>query len=186
MGINGESVHTLGYADVRQIGRSVLTKNWTDTASAVAAVVAAVAALASLALLLLAAIYARRQLNEARRSRHAQLLMDLSRRWDEDELNASRQKAVAHQTPAGLLQAVQTLEHDNSLDFYVLLRVPNFFEDVAALEREAALSVELIRTQFKTVIKDTLYHWMPTIRHFRQHWGDGIYEGFETLAKRMD
>jgi hypothetical protein len=68
----------------------------------------------------------------------------------------------------------------------VLLRRPNFLEELAVLVDDGAISFEIVRKSLGSGIEDEWNHWEPTIRWLRgDEKYDLIYEKWEALAKRM-
>ena len=95
-----------------------------------------------------AAIYALKQLGEVRRDRDVQVLADLGRRWDEDQLRAARE-AAAHYDKDEFASEADKLFHtppDTSAqkEFIVLLRIPNFFEDLAIITESGDMDLALV------------------------------------------
>jgi len=136
-----------------------------------------------------AAIYALKQLGEVRRDRDVQVLADLGRRWDEDQLRAARE-AAAHYDKDEFASEADKLFHtppDTSAqkEFIVLLRIPNFFEDLAIITESGDMDLALVGRGFKGLILDEWHFWKPTIDRFRQN-DPYAYSQFERLARDME
>ena len=122
----------------------------------------------------------------ATRARHASLMADISRRWDEGLLIESRMSAAGFDDPYLLQFYMQVLVEEQSEALFVIQRIPNFFEDLAVLERARAISFRVIRETFGRGVVDTWQQWELAVRFLRQdEEDDTIYEHFENLAVRM-
>ena len=89
-----------------------ITIAWTD-------IVTAVAAGLTVLILLAAAFYARNQIKCTERTREAQLLTDLSRRWNEEQLTEARKAARNYKSADELKDAVQKLGGKNDKEAYI-------------------------------------------------------------------
>jgi hypothetical protein len=146
----------------------------------------AVAALGTLGVLAAAARMALRQIDESVQSRHAATLAELSRRWDEPLL-AESMKVGSVYSSERLGPHVRELEDQGEFDkLTLLLRVPNFLEDLAILNEEGAISTEMIRKSLGGVVVATWDHWKPATLEMRGEQNyDLVYEHFERLAERL-
>jgi len=151
---------------------------WTD-------VVIAVAAALTFVVLLAAAICAWFELRHRERDREAQLLADLSRRWDEESLTEPRQLVEEYKERNKLKQAMVNFRDKNDKEAYVLLRLPDFFEELGLLVRNKCLSLQLAKDMFGTAIKYHYNRYEPIIKLLRKKYKDEtIYEFFEGLAQK--
>jgi hypothetical protein len=82
------------------------------------------------------------QVREARLTRHAQTLLDLSRRWDEPDMVEARKAVASYATSGDLRAAIDRFHRTNDDRYYVLMRVPNFLEDLAVLVDQVAEGCE--------------------------------------------
>jgi len=154
---------------------------WTD-------IVIAVAASLTVAILLVAAVFALYQLHSMESARKAQLLTDLSRRWDEEPLLESRRALKTYKDKDGreLWRALKYLEKKNHEQYYVLLIVANFYEDLAVLIKEKCLGLELVKNILGGAIRHYYDLYEVSIRELRKEYQDrSIYENFEDLAKKV-
>ena len=111
-----------------------------------AAVTTAVATAATAGILAATALFVGRQLRDARRTRHAGLLVELSRRWD-DAAFLESQKLAADYPTAALLDLIELLYGDQvssddqleelaskrAADLQKLEAIPNFWETIGVL-----------------------------------------------------
>jgi len=151
---------------------------WPQTATDWAPVV-------TLAILLVALLIASRQLYQTVRTRHASMLGDLSRRWDEPLLVEARELAAKHGD-----QLREWIEYywtpTVSPELFILLRIPNFVEDLAVLENRGAISFRILKESFGGAIVLMWNRWESAIQFIRDEEGyDPVYANFEGLAKRM-
>lgn len=153
---------------------------WTDKLSAIAATVAAGATTLTLLVVGAGWLLARAQLEEMKRSRHAQVMADYISRWDGDQLIDAR-RAVIDIGSEKLRHEIERLYRRNERKYYELMRVPAFFEDLATLEAHGSLSSELLSQHFGAIVVHEFDQWSPTIDFLRERGGSGL-EGFERLA----
>lgn len=156
-----------------------ITIAWTDIVIAVAAGLTAV-------ILLAAALYARNEIKCIERAREAQLLTDLSRRWSEELLRESREAAEKYKNGSQLRQALRNLKKNNDKEYYILLRLPDFFEDLGLLVSSECFSRKLANELFGTAIKYHYNRYELAIKYLRKKYKDKtIYEFFEDLATNV-
>lgn len=84
------------------------------------------------------------------------------------------------------MAAFEKAYEGNREDFYILIRVPTFFEDMGILVEESALDVGYTRKSWAWVIERLWKLWAPTIARIRQleEW-PSYYEHFEGLKNRI-
>lgn len=173
-----------GFEGRREPSVKVLTHtgpDWTDVTTAIATSVAAGATLVTLGIISVGAFIAWQQVQETRRSRHAQFMTDYMSRWDDDRMLEARRLAVSFRNREGLRDAVEKRFRANSPDYYKLMRIPGFFETLATLEEQRSVSESLLSRHFGEQLINEFELWEPSIRFLRQEGGGGL-EGFERLA----
>jgi hypothetical protein len=159
--------------------------DWTAQTSAIATAGAT-------AIILLTALYAARQLKDARRTRHGQLLADISRRFDEPAISESYRLYVA-QTDAGIAALIDKLygagqkPTDKEIaDYLIIARLPNLWETIGVLEREAAIPLELVDQTWGDPIRGSWDDWKPRVAQLRELCGtDKVYSNFQRLAEDL-
>ena len=159
--------------------QNVETGDWTMIWTAVYAAFTAFIAAA----LFFAGVAAVSQIRSMERARQGQLLTELSRRWE--ELWECRQKANRFQgNPVGLHQALMKLERRNHRDYFALVRLPNFFEDLGILVDEDIISAELVKNSRGGQIK---YYWDLYQCYIRaqQKIRSTTFENFGTLVDEL-
>ena len=121
----------------------------------------------------------------AEKARHAALMAELSRRWDEPTLSESRRFMDSLGT--NLRATFQRWDDVQDPRSYILERVPNFFEDLSVLEQVGAIDFEMIRMSLGRSVVEVWEIWEPTIRYRRKKFGDDeeIYGNFEKLVVKM-
>ncbi len=150
-------------------------------------VVIAITAALTFIILLVAAIIAKRELNCIDRTREAELLTELSRRWNEEQLTESRKAARKYKSGAELKEAVQIARGNNDEEYYKLVRLPDFFEALGVLVNRSCLSKELTKDLFGTVVKHYYEIYGPTIWYLREiHNDKNIYTWFDDLAEKLN
>lgn len=153
---------------------------WTD-------IVIAVAAALTVVILLAAAVFAWCEVHCIERTREAQLLADLSRRWNGEQLTEARKAARNYKNSAELKEAVQKARENNDKEYYYLVRLPDFFEALGVLVKSGCLSKRLTKDLFGTVLKYYYELYGPTIQYLREiHDDENIYTWFDDLVKSIN
>jgi hypothetical protein len=157
-----------------------LEPTWTDITVAVTSMITLVVLLAALEI-------AYHQLKEAGRARQSQLMIELSKRWDDKDLADSRHCIDQNRTPSDQLAALRTAWEQRSEDYYEFVRVPNFFEDLAVLRHERLVSIDLIHNTLGGAVLKYWDLWSPSVSFLRNdaEKRKDIYSNFETLAKDL-
>jgi len=153
------------------------TIQWTDIATAVASICTLLVVLAALLL-------GWRQLGSMETARKAQLLTDLSRRWDEELLVESRQAASDYAGGEELASALERHDQENTRDYYVLGRLPNFFEDLGILVSEGAISPQMVAKSLGSSAKSYWRLYQPYASAVRGRQ-QTIYQWFEKLVEKL-
>jgi hypothetical protein len=157
-----------------------ITIAWTD-------IVTAVAAGLTVLILLAAAIYARNQIKCVERTREAQLLTDLSERWNGEQLTESRRAVWNYKNADELKDAVQRLGEKNDEEAYILIRLPDFFEALGVLVNTSCLSKQLTKDLFGTAIGYYHKRYEPAMQYLRKKYEDeNIYKWFDDLAEKLN
>jgi len=137
------------------------------------------------------------QLEEVKRDRHVQVLDEMGRRWEGDEMTQALQMAVDH-TPEGLVGLFERAARPRSgnpmrdrrtrrarKDTIILLRVPNYFDEAATIAQAGSLESTIITGAFGSVAKDEWNLWKPTIKKLQEN-DEGAYAEFERMAEEAD
>jgi hypothetical protein len=160
-----------------------------------AALGAWISALATVGLAV-AAFLALGSVREARAARNAVAAMDLSRQWDSDESLDLRRRVtqLARQGPDGTAYAppgpeafkssFEKLAANNDPEYGVLLRQPNFLEDIAILVKHHGIDFDIVNDSLGYNIAYWWSLWKPTVDQLRRSQ-PLIYKEFEQLAKRI-
>ena len=127
----------------------------------------AVATLLILIILGASAWWAWGQLKEVRKSRQFTCLMALSEKWSSDLIREARRIVDSAQN---FDEVWKSLEADHCDDYFKLVTLANFFEDLAILEKEGQITFEQVINRFGPTL--TYYH--------------GIYEGFIAENQKED
>lgn len=137
------------------------------------------------------------QLEEVKRDRHVEVLDEMGRRWEGEEMTEALQMAVEY-TPESLVRLFARAARPRSgnpvrdrqtrrarKDTIILLRVPNYFEDAATIAKAGSLESTIITEAFGSVAKDEWALWKPTIKKLQEN-DDGAYAEFERMAEEAD
>jgi hypothetical protein len=153
--------------------------------------------------LAIAAILALRQLGfavqdleEVKRDRHVQVFADLGRRWDGPEMvEALRQERLYNveqlrklfaraYAPPSRNRFKEWLAKRAASKTVVLLRIPNFFENLSLIVRAGSLDIKLVSQDYGTVANDSWEKWKPAIMELRET-DKQSYAEFQWLVDRM-
>lgn len=176
-------------------------KDWPAwiTAVSTGVLAAATSVLAAAAIVALQSLSAAREgLEDARRTRHAQLITDLSRRWDEPLAKESRNLNGELGT-SGIMVAVDriydpphrwfrssTVTRADLERFFKLCAWPNLIETIGVLVAEGAISPDVVFKMWGAGIVSAWEMWEEPITHMRTAEAKrGIYRQFETVADEM-
>jgi hypothetical protein len=135
--------------------------NWAEKVTAIGTAVAAV----GIVVAAVGAWLAFNQLRETRRDRHIQVLTEYGRRWDDDRIAEARLE-VQRFTSLELADEVVkwlTPPREEHSPMPILLRIPNFFEDLAIM-------VECGRLQIGLVARS----WLPAAVREWEYWSDAV------------
>jgi len=161
-----------------------MAPNWADQLAAFGTLMTAFGAVAAA----IAAHLALGQLDETRRDRHVQVIADLGRRWDEPELAAARRKQLEYLSVPLSRKVEQWLAHPDtdSEAMLLLLRVPNFFEDLAVMVESGSLDLSLVGKVFRSIALAQWRYWEPSVRIMRDYHGPRAYAQFESLVRQLE
>lgn len=167
---------------------------WPEWTTAIATAVLAIAT----ATLAGAAIVALRELNEAKRDRHAQVFADIGRRWDDPPMAEALQAeavltkeelaelAARALPPEGAPQYVVNAAMRADAELVVLLRVPNFFEDLMLITEEGGINMPAMSRNFKGLANAEWKKWEKAIGVIRERNDEYAFTQFEKLVKEMN
>lgn len=134
-----------------------------------------------------AACWALQQLGEARRDRHIQVLSDFGRRWDDPTLEEAREKQGQYNSNELADAVVEWLKKPTSHpDMFILLRVPNYFEDLAIMVQLAGLDIEPVSKAFGTRALRSWAYWGEAIREMRDKDAPASYVEFQQLVQALE
>ncbi len=152
--------------------------NWAEQLTGIGTALGALGLLGAI----LAAVYAGRQVREARISREAQTAVEFFRRWNEDALVEARRLLASFETSGELKSAFERYVAEGADEAYVLYRELDYFEQMAAMEKRGALDLELIQLLLGRIMVERWELWQPAI--VAAH-GSNVYPLFEELAGKM-
>lgn len=140
-------------------------------------------------LLVVAAFLALLQIGHARRARHAEAATEAARRWDDPafrKLRATVQKRVKELGPEGLRDEMMKLRDKASPEYFELLTILDYFEDLQILIKYRAISFRIVDDSLGNTVPTYWSIWAPFVRELRERNRDQRnYQNFEKLAKRI-
>jgi hypothetical protein len=156
----------------------VSSPNWAEEVTAVATAVGALGLLGAIG----AALFAGQQVREERRTRQAHMAADFFRRWDEEDLVATRRLVARFADREELRAAFERYAASNAEEAYMLYRELDFFEQLAAFEIEGAIDFHLVELMMGPTLVDRWELWKPTIDAMER---DHPYPNFEALVEKV-
>jgi hypothetical protein len=174
---------------------------WTDKAIAIGTLVAAL----GFVLAAIGAWFAYDQIKETRRARHVELISDYGGRWDgeglteardlqrhyfDDELADAVELYFAYGSSSNprkpplfhLPRIVRRLRPDT--DVPILLRIPNYFEDLAVMVEYGHYELGVVANAFSSLAISEWTLWEPAIARMRTSDSQS-YREFERLIERL-
>lgn len=138
---------------------------------------------------------------DSRRTRDGELVLELSRRWNEPETVASR-RAFSEKKPAEVVALVNKLypatatgetaspaaasSEDDLKTFQLLQRWPSLIETIGVLHDHGAISTDAIFKMWGYSIAFAWENWQDTVKILRERAAfPGTFEYFEKIAKLM-
>jgi hypothetical protein len=135
------------------------------------------------------------QLEEVKKDRHVQAFFDFGVRWDSEAMSETLQRVTNHSPAqvAGLVVRSQSesknpikkhLRRRANEELAVLLREPNYFEDLAIIAQTGSLDLRLVSRDFKGVGLIAWNYWEAAIAELRKA-DEYSYSQFEWLVGQM-
>lgn len=138
-------------------------------------------------------------LEDGQKTRHGELVTDLSRRWDETQIVQSQQVFLRYSDrqlrdlfgKAYARGSVQNpppaLTNKEASDLLALQAVPNLIDTIGVLYIDGALSLKVIDLMWGVEIRRLWLDWRRAIRVSRRLANSGaIYRNFQVLAERLE
>lgn len=127
-----------------------------------------------------------RQLRSMEKARHSQALLHFREVWDSPRLLRARQ-AVNNYDEETLAEAIDTADRENSEEYFTLIAVAEFFEDLALARYRHYVSEEDIWLKFSPSISHYYRLYRKRIEQMRKkepkELYSSVYAGFEQLYK---
>jgi hypothetical protein len=147
---------------------------------------AGITALATAALAV-GAIFAYGQFRETKSARHAEAASRMTSRWEAQEYVDARIAIGKFMDNQELRDAFIQFKKDSDDRLYPLLRELNFLEELGALEKMGATSLQWIEETMKDQVLDRWQLWRPTIEALNEgkKGNNRVYKNFELLQKKL-
>jgi hypothetical protein len=152
--------------------------NWAEQVTAIATAIGAIGLISAIG----AAIFAGKQVREARLGRQAEVAADFFRRWSDDDMVRTRQLVASYPTKEALHDAFVQFVASNADEAYVMYRELDYFEQLGALEEHGGFAFEMIQALLGRRLVERYEWWRPSIEAVG---GSATYPMFERLAKKM-
>jgi hypothetical protein len=154
--------------------------NWAEVVTAIGTAVVALGVIAAT----VGAFMAKRAVDEDSKGRHAQIAMDLGRRWDSPE-TASIKQLTKKWDPLELRLYWEIKNHSNSDEYYELERFANFFEELGVLNKLKILKLDWIDETLGSAVLDYWEMWRSAIKLEQKTWPKA-YENWTSLAQKIE
>ena len=127
------------------------------------------------------------QIREVRNSRQTEVMLELGRRWDSDEMIRSRVLADSYdQKLGGLLPAVRRGFAKRDITYYELLREPGFLEDLAIHYFDGSISGDQLYNSMGLLIPERWELWKDAVEFLRgTRDSDMVFEQFHLMQEEM-
>ena len=153
--------------------------NWAEQVTAIATAIGANGLVSAIG----AAVFAGRQVEEARIGRQAEIATDFFRRWNDEDMVETRRLVATYGTPEALREAFVRHMTANDIEAYVMLRELDYFEQLGALDQLGALNFELVRLLLGQRLVDRWELWEPSVAAMGPE--GSVYPNFAQLAAKM-
>jgi hypothetical protein len=127
-------------------------------------------------------LLARKSIKETVNSRHAQIALEMTGRWDGDI--RSIKQSVASISSEQLAKRVAKGERRNSNDFYDLERFANYFEQLGTLYKLGVLELSWIDELLGSSVMEYWDLWSPSVLVDRPRHPK-LYENWELIAGQI-
>jgi len=124
------------------------------------------------------------QLAQAKRDRHINILSEFGQRWDDARLVEAREKQRGYANTELATAIKQWAEGGKAGDIPILLRVPNFFEDLALMVELGELERPFVARSFKTMARREWAYWELAVTELRTRDPEAYVE-FEQLVAEL-
>lgn len=157
--------------------------NWADKLTAISSAVAA----GGVVIAAIGAWLAFGQVKEVRRDRHIQVLSEFTTRWDSEDVVSAREEQLKYDksTVATELKKWVDKSETPTADVALLLRVPNFFEDMAIMVECGSLELEYVKRAWGQATLRMWAYWKPAVQELRGY-SSTAYTEFEKLAQKLE
>lgn len=155
---------------------------WTDKVTAIGTAIVAGGVLVTAA----GAWFAYHQVKAARDDRHVQVLSEFARRWDDPLLWEARTKQfdLTNKQLADLVGRWFDSKDPSARDVPLLLRVPNFFEDIAVIVEAGNLELKYVARSMASLVIGQWDYWELAINKMRET-AETSYVEFERLVSDL-
>lgn len=153
--------------------------------------ISAVAAAATLVIVVATAIFAVVGLLDARRTRHAQLVLSLNDQWKSPAILASREMYWTYSSPTAIVKLVEKVHgpdepratEQEQEDYEALSATPNLIELIAVLRSDKAITTDLVYRMWGGDILSIWFYWenaVPTLQRLTRE--PDLLRGFVVLC----
>ncbi|MGV0796055.1 hypothetical protein ABQF26_03750 [Mycolicibacterium elephantis] len=140
-------------------------------------------------LLAMGAAVALWQLRESRRARNAHVALEMSDRWQSGRFRRVRQKVddLAASAPEGnWAQTMWDLKTNNPAEYRSLLMEPDWFENLAVLEKYGGIDFKVVRDSYGITVSRRWTKWHDVIHYLRDNLSNRTaYREFQKLEKKI-
>ncbi|PRC47479.1 hypothetical protein C6A85_84745, partial [Mycobacterium sp. ITM-2017-0098] len=140
-------------------------------------------------LLAIGAAVALWQLKESRSARNAHVALEMSDRWQSDRFRLARQQVddlAAGAQGGNWAQTMWDLKTNNPAEYRSLLMEPDWFENLAVLEKHGGIDFKVVRDSYGITVSRRWEKWHPVIEHLRDNLPNATaYREFQKLELKI-
>lgn len=136
---------------------------------------------------LLALIVVWRQLGSMEKARHAQALLHFLEVWDSPGMVEAQRELQNYTDPNKLADAIHKFYEAKSIMYYILTRIPDFFDDMGFAWRKGYLRLEDIQGTLGSPLVEYFWLYEAYIERVQQRWRQypSVYQDIVALAYKL-
>ncbi len=160
----------------------MMDPTWTDVVTAIGTAAYATFTFLTVLVLTGAVLYARSQVRAVEKTRRLNLLLRLAERWE--SLLLRRARGIVYRSGRNFGRDIRSYKKKGGEDYFCLVALANFFEDMAILMNENQISLSEIKGRFKSAITYYYDQFEDYIRAMQKAHPTN-YECFADLARKL-
>lgn len=115
--------------------------------------------------------------------RHIDIILNFNRTWQSEAFTEA--KVIANQNAGNLKEMIERYDTENRKEYWLLVGIANFFEDLGTLVKKKQLNFEEVEDHFGPQIYHYYQLFKPWIEARRLERSD-LYDYFKSLAEKIE